>query len=275
MNKTPFLLIILWLIGLNTHAQNGAKATQWDFQLGHENTRLLDRQNSPLIYVAHSAVIGTDFLRIKPQSVWGLSFSSAIGNSQAKRFGQRSVEFEDPNDIYGEHETYTVLGNPGLSYVQASLGYSYQSKVAIGTQGFLLGCQLENEFFMSGIGLDTWFFNNLSLSPIVSTAFELSDGSRIPVSLSFPLVSYVVREPFGKDPSIPLNNYIEANIETGASFATLNKFQKIDFTIGYRRNWTSKWDIGLDYTFYWYQYNEPNELNSYSNRVTIVLSKIN
>lgn len=271
MNKLYYLIIGLSVIGFQSLAQE--KENQWDFKLGYENIRLLDRQNSPLVYSAHAGVVSVDFSSIKPQSVWGLSLSTAIGNSQAKRFGQRIVDIYDDYDIYGEREFSTVYGNPALSYVHIHLAYAYQRKVVISHKNFQVGAKIGNDFFLSGIGLDTWFFNNLSLSPLISTQFELKNGSRIPVKLSFPIASYVVREPFGKDPSIPLDNYIEANIKTGASMATLDKFQKIEFTAGYRSNWQSKWNLGLDYTFYWYHYAKPDHLRTYSNQFTLVLYK--
>lgn len=273
MYKIHLISFSLLLTAFMSTAQKEITQNQWDFKLGYENTRLLDRQNSPLVYSAHSATLGTGFSRTKSKSVWGLSLATAIGSSQSKRFGQRTATFKDPYDIYGVRETYVIEGNPSLSYVHLNMTYTYLRKLTIGQKDFRIGADLGNDFFMSGIGLDTWFFNNLSLSPVISTQFKLSDAARVPVTITFPLLSYVVREPFAKDPSIPLDNYIEANIKTGASVATLDTFQKMEFTVGYRRDWKSNWDIGLDYTFYWYHYQHPDHLRAYSNQLSIVLSK--
>jgi len=248
---------------------------QWTYHLGYENTKIFDKQNSPLIYSANSATAGVGFGNANQITVWKISLSATFGNNQAKRFGKRIATLEDPYDIYGKNQTWDIEVNPGLSFMNFNLAISYLPIVQIGTHNFQIGARLENSFFQSGVGAGPWLFNTLTLGPELFTTIKLNNGNNMPLGVNIPIISCVSRESFAKLPGIPYKGFFDLNFKKYLSMVSFGKFQKVGFELGYMFSAKDQLNMGLNYSFYWYHYKLPRDLKSYSNKVTLSLQNIN
>lgn len=239
----------------------------WRIEVGYQNFRLLDKNSSPLLYSAHAGQIGGQLKKNKTNTMWDIAANFSIGSSQSKRFGQREAIVYDHYLLNGKRDSSIYVLNPGLSFVQGELTYSYYWKIKNSQSPIHVGGIVKDNFTYSALGADTWFFNQLSLMPSFRMELFNSPKSKLETELSIPIFSYLVRGPFAKDPSLPITSYFIANLKTGSNVASLNKFQQINFQLDYQYQLNNKKSIGISYKFMWMNCaNIPDRnLQAYSN----------
>ncbi|MCG8576713.1 MAG: hypothetical protein MI810_17675 [Flavobacteriales bacterium] len=243
-----------------------------DFRLstGYENFRILDLNASPLLYSSNNLLVGLDFERNKKRYLWSLNGELSVGNSQSKKHGVRTAVFPDKPNLYGEADTTEYELNPFLSFVRFTFNFSALKQ--IGHSGFFVGGKIGNHFNFSGLGADSWFFNQLSLQAAVRYQKEIGINSKISAELSTSAFSYLLRQPYTLDPSLPDIGYFKAYLQTGSFFASPNDFQHFNFNLSYQYSLkNSKNKIGLQYQFMWMNHSflENRNLSAYSNSLSL------
>lgn len=241
---------------------------QWMIEAGYQNFRTLDQNASPLLYVANNGSLGFRYEKINPGHKWDLSVSVSLGSMQSKRFGQRSIDFYTEYDIHGMRDTFQYVLNPGLSLVRAGVEYSY--KYSFGDRLFL-GAALTDRFYYGGMGADTWFLNQLILSPQLEYRWQISPAGRITGQLSIPVLSYLLRQNYTLDPSLPVPSYLRMYLETGSLLTSLNRHQQVDMRLHYSRRINSGHELGLSYSFTWFNVAnyEERSLRAFSNTLCL------
>lgn len=270
MNKKICAIILLslpTLFCLGQSINDSSLLKYWSLELGYQNTRMLDRNTSPLIYTANTGSIGFQFRKIKDNKMWTINSAISIGSNQSKRFGKRTVNVFDPFNIYGNRDTTIYDLNPSLSFIHSKLSFSYQWRIGTKKAPLFLGGEIKDEFTYSALAGDVWFFNQLSLSPTFEIHLFEKKSSQITANFSLPLVSYILRQPYTLDPSLPIQSYFLANLKTGSSVVTINKFQQLNFKTGYNFTFKSEDKFGVSYQFIWLNVSnlEDRNLKLYSN----------
>jgi hypothetical protein len=272
MMKNFYLVILIAVFSLASYSQPNDRNDSMAYRLeaGYQNFRTLDHNTSPLQFVANNGVFSFQFEKSNPGGTWNLGISFSVGSNQSKRFGVREGLVLDPYLIDGSRDTFVYIINPGLSFIQPTL-YSSYYKTLNTNKTMLVGASINNKFYYGGMGADTWFFNQLSILPAYRvTLFESSLHSLIG-EVSFPILSFLVRQPYSRRPSLPERSSILAHLQTGSSFATINSFQQINVQLGYRYLFSSGNLLGFTYYFTWMRYsNIPDRnLGTYSNSIVI------
>ena len=274
MMKINIILINLILLSsMVSFGQNNDSLTtkEWGIEIGCQNFRVHDKNVSPLIYVANNGILSFQFQKAKTKKLWNIGGSISIGSNQSKRFGRRSATVYDPFDINDNRDSVIYDINPSLSFIQASLYYSYYWKLNTNRNKMFIGAIAQDNFYYGALGADTWFFNQLSIMPSYRIEFLNTYKSKIDVEFSTPLFSYLIRQPYTLDPSLPENSYFKANLKTGSSIATINEFQQVNIKARYSYKLKSGNKIGASYNFMWMNYaNIPDRnLRAYSNSILI------
>jgi len=274
--KTHWILFLLITIPFTGFGQkkDSAITTDWRLEAGYQNYRTLDKNVSPLIYASNNGRLGFQFQSSKPKTLMQTGLSISIGSNQAKRFGRREATAPDPYDIFGERDSTMYEINPGLSFVQGSLYFAQFWKLNSGWKKMYLGGIIQNNFTFSALGADTWFFNQLSLMPAFQIELFQKQKSRLNGFVSTPIVSYLVRQPYTLDPSLPLNSYFVAYLQTGGFAATINRFQQVNLKFDYGYQLNNGRQAGVSYQFSWMNVaNIPNRnLKTYSHSFLLTYS---
>jgi len=232
---------------------------------------MLDKNTSPLIYVSNNACLDFQFQKITPQKLWSIETSLSVGSNQSKRLGQREAVVDGHTSITGNADSSVYVINPAISFVQAGFVYSYLWKLNRNKLPIFIGGQAENNFYYSGLGADTWFFNQLSISPVCRMILFDNQKSKIETEIDFPIFSYLIRQPYTLDPSLPVNSYFQAYLKTGSHISSLTDFQKINFKLNYYYHICENKTIGLSIKFFWMNYGNISDRNlkAYSNSLSI------
>ncbi len=251
--------------------QDTVKTKSWTLEAGYQNYRLFDKNMSPLVYVANNGYLGFLLEQEKTTKVWNVDASISIGSNQSKRFGQREAVIDEASSITGEPDSAVYNINPAFSFLEANLAYSYYWKLKPGKTKILIGGQVKDAFLYSGLGGESWYFNQLSIMPICRINIFDNKTSEVAANLSIPFFSYLFRQPFTLDPSLPVNSFFGANLKTGSHISSLNEFQQVNLKLNYRYLIAKEKAIGLSYKFMWMNYaNIPDRnLRTYLNTIAV------
>lgn len=274
MIKNVLCIISFLLAGLICNAQTNDSllGNSWNINMGYQNFRILDKNISPLIYVSNNGVIGFQFEKIKRQRVWNIGLSFSFGNNQPKHFGQREYLYYSGYSVDGSRDSVVYIINPTLSFLHTNIYYSYLWKISTKPIIMFLGATCTESYCYSGIGGNTWFFNQASLMPLFRTERSIIKNKyKINTELSIPICSWLLRQSYYIDPSISEESYFKAYLKKGSSVATINKFQQANFKCTIKYQLSNKHQMGLSYLFSWLNYsNIPNRnLRMYHNTVFI------
>jgi len=273
MIKKTILINLILFSSLIAFGQinDSTKSKEWIVELGYQNSRLFDKNVSPLIYVSNNGVLSFQFQKTNTQNLWNVGLNASVGNMQSKRFGRREATVYDPYTINGNRDSVIYDINPGLSFIQASLYYSYYWKLNTHKNKMYIGAIVQDNFYYGALGADVWFFNQLSIMPAYRIELFNTSKSNIDAEFSTPVFSYLLRQPYTLDPSLPENSYFKANLKTGSSLSTINKFQQLNIKLKYRYTLKKGKQIGLSYYFMWMNYANISDRNlrAYSNSILI------
>jgi len=269
----PLTILLLLPLIISAQIKESSIRNLWTIEAGYQNFRTFDKNVSPLIYVANAGALSFQFRKTKKKTLWDIGGNVSVGSNQTKRFGQRSAVAYDPYDITGNRDSTVYTINPGLSFVQAGLFYSYNWKLNTNKRMYTGGI-VKDDLYYGALGADIWFFHQLSISPVYKVEILNTARSKIDAEISVPVFSYLLRQPYTLDPSLPENSYFKAYLRTGSSAATLNKFQQVNFSLKYFYELSSGDMIGVSYLFMWM--NDANipdrNLKAYSNSILISYS---
>ncbi len=271
--KKIILTNLILFVSILSYCQTNSSidSNPWRIEAGYQNFRLFDKNVSPLIYVSNNGMISFGYQKKKEKNIWNIGLDASAGSMQSKRFGRREAIAYDPYDLDGNKDSTVYDINPGLSFISASLYYSYYWQLNTQKRKMHVGGILQDNFYYGALGADVWFFNQLSIMPAYRVEILNTSKSAVNAAFSTPIFSYLIRQPYSLDPSLPENSYFKANLKTGSSIATINTFQQINFKVKYAYTLSTGNKIGLSYTFMWMNYAniQDRNLRAYANSILI------
>lgn len=272
---TNYLLpiFLIFFIKSNCIAQTKDSSTtkQWYIETGYQNYRISDKNRSPLIYVSNNGILDLRYQKINKQTIKSIGASFSLGNNQPKRFGQRKIIEYSLYSINGTRDTMVNKINPDISFLQINLYYSCLWKINVVNHDAFVGGKFQDFFYYGGIGGDIWFFSQTSLLPCFQLCLFTRKKYQLNTEISIPVISYLVRQPYSTDPSLPEKSYFKSYLKTGSAITTINKFQQIQFTCNFGYKLIKERQIGVSYQFMWMNYSNipKRNLKTYSNSVLI------
>ncbi len=270
MLEKVIVILAFLLLAKAATGQEEANAMEngWGLEVGWRQLLLADRHASPLLYQADALNIGGMYQGgYAPR--WEVSLNAQIGTNQARNLGQRTGILDGPPDIYGEKESFEVKANPFLSFLGGQLigGLSWP----IGTR-HRLGAQVSLQYIQTGMGLDTWHYTQLDLSPTYSYYYPLGPG-QFKLDFSLPMLAVVQRPTYAFDPSLPdEGNYYKAYLKEGTKFAALDQLINPELQLGYTLHLRNGKRMGLQYQLSWMSYPEPRPVRMLGQGLSLTLT---
>lgn len=261
--------LLLFAHGITGQEEANAKENGWGLEVGWRQHLLADRHVSPLLYQTDALNIGGIY-RGGYTPRWEVSLHAQIGTNQARNLGQRTGILNGSPDIYGEKERFEVKANPFLSFLGGQLtgGLSWP----IGTR-HRLGTQLSLQYIQTGMGLDTWHYTQLDLSPTYSYYYPLGPG-QFKLDFSLPILAVVQRPTYAFDPSLPdEGNYYKAYLREGTKLASLDQLINPQLQLGYTWHRGNGKRLGLHYQLSWMSYPDPRPVRMLGQGLSLTLTR--
>lgn len=268
--STKHLLLFIFSVAAKVAfgQQEEHSPSKFSVAIGYENARVFDLSASPLLYASNNGLLSFGYEMEKEHSLWNIRTHLSLGSNQSKRPGIRTASIPENPDLFENVDTAYYELNPALAFMSWSVNFSKFWK--IGHHCFL-GGELGNGHYYGAIGANSWFFNAAGIRPGVLGKFSTSEKSRLTLQLSSALLSFIVRQPYTLDPSLPIPSFLWATIKTGSSVATLNSFQSINFKTAYFIEMNNTKEVGIEYQFQWMNHEqvEGRNLKKYSNSIAL------
>ena len=196
-----------------------------------------------------------------------MALSISIGNNQPRQLGQRTATIEYLPDIYGHVDSDEIKANPFLSMLNGNLRLKMLWPVG---NHHHLGASLNTRYTYTAIGIDTWQYGQVDLSPEYLFSYPFLDGE-VECSASLPLFAGVMRMNYAFDPSLPdETNYFKGYLRTGTRITSINELINPKIRAGYLWHFPNGRDLGAYYSASWLSYTDPRSVRMFENGIDVV-----
>jgi hypothetical protein len=275
MNKNFFLATLLFCLSISVFAGNDITEKRYTYLslgTGYSQFRMIDRKVSPLIYSSSQSPNWLSFANITENSIFKANLNFVYNFTSPDEFKERSFIFSSPNHNGVIREDTANFFKSSL--IQDELTVEYLRLISANETGKLklyFGGQLKQYFSYSSTQAPVFVFSEISLNPSLLMRYRFSDTFESQSGLSVPLASLITQMPYSNDPTDGKHNYLISTFLMGSNFASLNRFQRINFHQSLQKRFNHRWAVALDYDFYWFHYRNNSDINAYDNSVTVKL----
>jgi hypothetical protein len=270
--RLTFLILFIFLNNFGFSQSDSLPQKRMIYGIGYSHLRVLDQQNSPLIYRGNLLDATIGYEKMKPgKSLFNSSLNINGGVSNSKSVDRRKVEnhYFDNNGTLQQKFVRLVY-----TTFQANLTAEYLLNVkglSSKNLNLYVGGQLREYFFMHYMA--TWGFdmpsvlNEFSVNPKVLLNYKLHNDIELNTSLSFPLFGLITRLPYSNVPNSDKYSPFVSTFAYYTQFASIDQNQRFDFKFGIEKPLNEKWNFLLNYQFLWYHFTEAKPIKAYSNSI--------
>lgn len=275
MNKKFFLATLLFCLSISVFAGNDITEKRYTYLslgTGYSQFRMIDRKVSPLMYSSSQSPNWLSFANITENSIFKANLNFVYSFTSPHEFKERSFIISSPNHNGVIREDTATFSKSSL--IQDELTVEYLRLISANETGKLklyFGGQLKQYFSYSSTQAPVFVFSEISLNPSLLMRYRFSDTFESQSGLSVPLASLITQMPYSNDPTDGKHNYLISTFLMGSNFASLNRFQRINFHQSLQKRFNHRWAVALDYDFYWFHYRNNCDINAYDNSVTVKL----
>jgi len=267
--------IVILLIGfftvINCYGQDAEEKNSLSLSFGPGYIMRQDVIFSPFIHSDFSLLnMGLDYIH------------------QAKIFQKVSLRFGSFNPMVSNPYYFTVHGGTVTAYphyfnlidIDYLIGKAImETEKSTLMVGGVFSTDIQALNYVYGRFSSFGYYSSFGLGVFGRYSFAINDKHRIVTSLQLPFLAWLSRPPYmGID-----DEFIE-NISSHSGFKTLmafisdgelvtwNRLQTFDAGLTYRYSLNEKWDLGAGYLFEFVHANQPQELISFRNSISISLT---
>lgn len=275
MNRKILITALMISLSIFVSAgDNSNRKTQNNLSVGtgYSNFRVLDRKVTPLIYSSGQIPIIISYDHVTANSIFRAKLNFEYGLLSPLDFKDRSFTNTTSNHN-GEIRENNVIFT-GSSHFQDELDIEYLRLINSNKGGnfnLYFGGQLKQYFSYSMTQSPIFVFSEVSLNPSLLMSYRISDTFESQTHISIPLASIITQMPYANDPTDGKNNYLISTFLMGSNFASLNRYQRINFHQSFQKKLNQRLSVALDYNFYWFHYKNVSDINAYDNSVSLKL----
>jgi hypothetical protein len=231
-----------------------------------------EKAASPLIYSSFMVPFQFGFEHFSSTSIWNTSMKMTIGNAHASSFKSRDIPVYAFDEDGNLTSSVVNLGKMPSGYLTiqgeylARTGYLLNGKLA-----WYNGLKIQEYLFQQST-ITSFFMNQFTLNPKTTVLYLVNDVIMLSSSLSFTLIALNTRLNYSRDPYTPDEKYL-STLFAESGFNTLNKFQRVDFSLSIQTMLGKRWLAALSYQLYWFHQNNFQGIKLYEKRLQITLSR--
>jgi hypothetical protein len=262
----PFFFLLMWLVAQTVHAQNiTIDYDRLGLLIGGQQTHLLDKQFSPLIYSANEISLRLYYDAKHQKSSWNASLDIASGSLFPRQYADRKV-YNTTEDIEGNVTTDSFFVQGNTRTVNLQLGYAHDL-IQSGHWTLNLGANVRNQLMYPTTFVNLGIMNAASFVVTTRATWYLNAENEFSLGVGIPVIGFNTRFPYSGTVSRPNQTLVEAFFDGGTHFVSFGDYNQVNVNCGYRFALSPKTGIGLQYDFMWQQYTIPATLKQYTSRI--------
>lgn len=259
MKKITLLMpmIVLTLLGF---AQNKPR-NQVGISVSWQNFSFLDKHSSPLAYSTNSLFpkMGMFYNKQTDKSILNIHVSAAKGSIHPSRFGARTFKTH-MNDA--DSFQYQVASQ----FIHLDIEGNYFRKIS-SLSGDKLnywvgGTINEAAYYADEVANTPWLLNVADVAPGFQVNYLPALKHSISVRLDLSVLGVVTRPVYALFPKSNKDKNVPAYFKQGSHLASVNKFQKFNFQVGYQYQLATHFTAGVEYRLKWMHYKLPKEIKA-------------
>lgn len=269
MKKKLFLLLLLAasLLGVaQTKPRNSA-----GLFLGWQNFTFLDRHVSPLTYSTNSLFpnVGLFYNKQTDRSILNIQVAAAKGNINPSRFGERSYKAVwSPKDSF----QYTLASG----FIHANVEGSYLRNVSSLTTNKLNywvgGTINESAYYGDDISAFNWMLNVADLAPSFRLGYLPLTNHSLTLRVDLSVLGAITRPVYALFPKSNKDKNVPAYFKQGTQIVSVDKFQKVNFSLGYQYQAGRYFAAGVEYRLKWLHYSLPKDIHAVDKHFDVKLA---
>ncbi|HYH14879.1 MAG TPA: hypothetical protein VD794_06660 [Flavisolibacter sp.] len=229
--------------------------------LGWQNFRMLDKHASPLQYGTNSLFpsLGLSYAHQNNRSRYEIKVSATNGTMNATRFGARNFKTKwSATDSF----QYQISS----AFINANIEATYQRKLSSlsdsKVQYWVGGKLSESAYYGDEVANFPWLLNTLDVGPSFEVEYSPFTKHQIGFKVDLAAIGVVTRTVYALFPKSNKDKNVPAYLKQGTRLASVDKFQRINFQLGYQYQVTKHFIVGADYRLKWMNYSHPKSLRA-------------
>jgi len=249
------MVLAMITIQLNAQEVNSDRRSQLGLSIGYAQGYFKDLNFSPLNYRQGGITYALNYTRTNKNknSLFKAQFDYTSGKLTTKASEFFTVDRPYLGNLTLEYFRKLSISNSQLSIY---LGGQYKTNIS-----FVIFDDLYAFTFL--------FAHNLGATALAE--YQLNDKSKIIAGLSLPLLTHLVRPPLtGHDKELTENS--EKGIKilyANGDLTSLNKYQAIDFNLGYEYQLSDRWNLNLQYRMQYHRTTSVHLLKHLQNHISV------
>ena len=247
-----FILLVHTLFSQSADPQSWLQAkNRIGISLGIGSVAYVDRNVSPLIYQSRPKNLKLYYTREIQNLMFTADLDLKIGGNAPKQFKNRTLYFQE-EDYKGNKDEKKFPAGGTFIAGRVSIGAHYKVPATMtNSTRVAAGIRVMNEMFYPQGWTTGGIFNATSLSPEVLVQHRFNNQHNVNASFKLPMLARVTRLPYDNTVSSPNTGTIEGFFKNSSSEG-LKHFFNPSFNLNYNYLFASRWGVGLNYDFSYY-----------------------
>lgn len=264
------LLAPLVILTLTSYAQ-GKPRNQVGISVGWQNFRFLDKHSSPLMHGTNSLFpkMGLFYNKQTDNSILNIHVSGSKGRIHPARFGPRTYK---TNLGVTDSFQYQVSSQ----FIHADIEASYFRRIASSPGDkfsyWVGGTINEAAYYADKVANTPWLLNVADIAPSFQMDYLPVTNHSITIRVDFSVLGVITRPIYALFPKSTKDKNVPAYFKQGTRAASINKFQKINFQVGYQYQLTKHFAAGAEYRLKWFHYSLPKDVRAVDKHFEVKLA---
>jgi hypothetical protein len=239
--------------------------------VGWQNFTVLDKHVSPLRYSTNSLFpkLGLFYNKETNRSILDVQVSASKGTIHPSRFGERRYKA-----VWSAKDSFQY--SLGSKFIHANIEASYLRNVSsLSTDKFnywVGGTLKEAAYYGDEVASSDWLLNVADLAPSFQIGYLPLNNHKLTIRVDLSVLGVITRPIYALFPKSNKDKNLPSYFKQGTQLASLDKFQKVNFQVGYQYQVGRHFAAGVLYRLKWLHYSLPADVRAVDKQFDIKLS---
>lgn len=263
------LLLLLCTAFLSSQGQHKPRNSV-GVSIGWQNFSFLDQHSSPLKYSTNSLFpkVGLFYSKQTDRSFLNVHLAASKGSVFPSRFGQRSYK-----SVWSPTDSFQFTVASPFVHVDMEASYLRQVSKTPDRVSTWIGASFnEAAYYGDDVARFPWLLNVADLSPRVRVQYAPLSRHSFTLQVDLSVLAAITRPVYALFPKSNRDKNVPAYLKQGTQLASMNKFQKVNFSVGYNFQASRHFAAGVQYRLKWLHYTLPKDIRAVDKQFDVRLS---
>ncbi|HUP13816.1 MAG TPA: hypothetical protein VM187_16460, partial [Niastella sp.] len=258
--KKKFLLLLTMALTLLGHTQ-AKRHNSVGLSFGWQNFTMLDKHVSPLKYSTNSLFpkIGFFYTRQTNGSILNIKVAASKGSINPSSFGVRSYK-----TVWNAKDSFQY--NLASPFINANIEATYLRNITSSSSGkfnyYAGGTMSETAYYGDNVSAFPWVLNVADVAPAFQLDYQPLSKHSLTFRVDLSVLGAVTRPIYSLFPKSSKDKNVTAYFKQGTHVATINKFQRVNFQVGYNYQVGRHFAAGVEYRLKWLHYSLTKDIHA-------------